>query len=531
MRGAYTPEVPGTSQTSGTATALERIARHRHAAEVMRARSVMFVACSLYLIVGAGLDVVMHRTIGHGSLGFVLGVRAIACAYHLMLLILLYRSPPPAPRLTGPMIDAIFPLTSLNLTVIATQMGGLTSPYVTGIFVILMVQALATPRPWQRGAPLAAATMLIWPAGMLTAAFVDDTVRAQLRDGVELAGFVTHVAVLLAGAIVITWGGHVIYSLRQSVFESRNLGRYKLTRRIGKGGMGEVWRAQDRALNRDVALKVLSPEHGKNPASIARFEREIQATAELNHPNVVRIHDWGVTDDGVWYYAMELLDGVDVATLVRRGGPLPPALVVHLGVQAARGLAEAHAHGVVHRDVKPANLFVSAAIDGALEEAKLLDFGVARLDGDDAGLTIAGAVIGTPGFIAPEVIAGAPGGVLADVYGLAATLYFALTGKTPRDAGIGTPPSALNPAIPADLDDALVRALDSDPGRRQRGADELGIELGATALAGTWQGGLPAERIAPAIETSGEARAVDSTIDADAPVTRSEGPVRVRAGG
>jgi serine/threonine-protein kinase len=521
--------MPGTAPLSGTATALDRIARHRHAAEVMRARSVILVACALYLVVGAGLDILAHPTLGHGSLAFSLGVRALAVAYHAALLVLLYRSPPPPASLTGPMIDAVFPLTSLDLAVIATQMGGITSPYVTGVFVILMVQALATPRPWQRGAPLAAATMLLWPAVMLTAAMIDDTVRAQLDDPVQVAGFATHVAVLLAAAIVITWGGHVIYSLRQSVFESRNLGRYKLTRRIGKGGMGEVWRAEDRALRRDVALKVLSPEQGKNPASIARFEREIQATAELNHPNVVRIHDWGVTDDGVWYYAMELLDGVDLASLVRRGGPLPPALVVHLGVQAARGLAEAHAHGVIHRDVKPANLVVTPGAPGELEEAKLLDFGVARLDGDDAGLTIAGAVIGTPGYIAPEVIAGAPGGVLADVYGLAATLFFALTGKTPRDAGAGVPPSALVAGIPVDLDDALIRALDADPGRRQRGADELGIELGASTLAGTWTGGLPADRIAPEIETSGEQPALDATVDAEAPVTRSEGPARAKA--
>jgi serine/threonine-protein kinase len=497
---------------------MERIARHRHAAEILRARSVLVVACALYLFLGVGLDLVMHPTIGHGALWFPVAVRLAASSYHAVLLALLFRSPLPAPSRTGPLIDAVFPITALSLTALSTQVGGLTSPYVSGMFVVLMVQALATPRPWRHGGPLAGVTMLIWPCGMLAATLFDPIVRGQLADPVERANFLTHSAVLAAAAIVCAWGGHVIWSLRQSVFESRNIGRYKLTRRIGKGGMGEVWRAHDRALGRDVALKILSPEHGKHPAAIARFEREIQATAELNHPNVVRIHDWGVTDDGVWYYAMEVLDGVDLATLVKRGGPLPPALVVHLGVEAARGLAEAHARGIVHRDVKPGNLLVVTGADG-LEHVKLLDFGVARLDGDDAGITLAGAIIGTPGFIAPEVISGAAGGVPADVYGLAATLFFALTGKPPRDAGPGTPPSALVAGIPADLDDAIVRALDADPARRQRGADELGIDLGATGLAGTWTGGLPADRLAPPGEP---AAALDATVDAVAPATRPE---------
>jgi len=290
--------------------------------------------------------------------------------------------------------------------------------------------------------------------------------------------------------------------------------------------MSRVWVAEDRRLNRKVVIKMLSPELAAG-VNIERFEREIQATADLNHPHVVRIHDWGVTDDGVWYYAMELLEGADLSTLVKRGGPLPPALVVHLGVQAARGLAEAHVRGIVHRDVKPGNLFVVAAASGGIEEAKLLDFGVARVDDDEAHLTHAGAVIGTPGFIAPEVIAGAPGGVPADVYGLAATLFYALTGKPPRDVGPGVPPSALVPGIPVELDDALLHALDADPARRPRGADELGIELGAGSLAGTWTTSLPAERLAAA-EPAAEV-ALDATLDA-APPTRGELPARARAG-
>ena len=164
-------------------------------------------------------------------------------------------------------------------------MGGLSSPYVSAVFVVLMVEGLATPQPWQRGALLASATAFLYPVGLLVATQVDDTLHAQLRDSHALFVFATYFAVtLLAGAIVVVWGGHVMWSLRQSVFESRKLGRYRLLRKIGHGGMGEVWRAEDRALRRDVALKILSPDHGRSPSRVARFEREIQATAAIAHP-------------------------------------------------------------------------------------------------------------------------------------------------------------------------------------------------------------------------------------------------------
>jgi serine/threonine-protein kinase len=331
---------------------------------------------------------------------------------------------------------------------------------------------------------------------------------------------VVEVAIIVAGGVMVAWGGHVVWSLRQSVFESRNIGRYRLVERIGKGGMGEVWRAHDRALRRQVALKILSPEHGRNPAAVARFEREIQATAEVAHPNVVRIHDWGVTDDGVWYYAMDLLAGVDLATLVKRSGPLPAALVAHLGAGVAAGLAEAHRRGVIHRDLKPANLFVIAP-DGEPLRIELLDFGIAYVDaGDD--LTQAGAVLGTPPFMAPEALAGVPGGVPADVYGLAATLYFALTGKSPRDTG-GAPASALVAGVPAALDDLLVRALDTAPSRRPRGADE--IEHALVRLGVAWTGSWRIDRT-PSLATAALAAGTgtdERAPDMSGPMTVDEG--------
>jgi len=505
---------PYSGSSGASAAAQERIARHQHAAEILRARSILVVACTLWLVVGGGLDVLTHHAIGSGSLAFVLAVRLATTAFHIAVVTPLFRSPLPAPRVASALVASVFPVSSFALMLIATHMGGLTSPYVTAVLVIIMVEAIAIPLPWQRGVVLASIATFVYPLGLLVGTLFVPALRAQLADTHMMFTFASFTAVLLAGAIVVVWGGHVMWSLRQSVFESRKLGRYRLLRRIGQGGMGEVWRAEDRALRRNVALKILSPELGRKPSRVARFEREIQVTASVTHPNVVRIHDWGVTDDGVWYYAMDLLEGSDLATVVKKCGPLPPALAIHLFAPAAGGLAEAHRHGIVHRDVKPGNMFVIAPEHEPLR-LELLDFGIAR-SGDDAELTQAGAVLGTPGFIAPEVLAGAPGGIPADIYSLAAALYYALAGKTPRDAQ-HVAISELVPAIPAALDDALVRALDSEPSRRHGSADEFAAALAAVNL--PWAGSFRLDRdhsVPPTLD--------DPPVNSEEPATHADAP-------
>jgi serine/threonine-protein kinase len=501
-----------------SATAQERIARHQHAGEVLRARSILVVACTLWVVVGVGLDLATHHAIGSGSLTFVLVVRFATSVFHFAVVSPLYRSPLPPPRVANALAASVFPVSSFSLMLMATHMGGLTSPYVTAVFVVQMGQAIASPGPWPRGAMLAAITTLVYPVGLIVATQFDAGMRAQMLDTHAMFVFGVYCAVLIAGAIVVVWGGHVMWSLRQSVFESRKLGRYRLLKRIGQGGMGEVWRAEDRALRRNVALKILSQEHGRKPSRVARFEREIQATASVTHPNIVRIHDWGVTDDGVWYYAMDLLEGVDLSTLVKRCGPLPPALAMHLFVPAAEGLAEAHRHGIVHRDIKPGNMFVISP-DREPLRLELLDFGIADV-GDDAELTQAGVVLGTPGFIAPEVMAGAPGGVPADIYGFAATVYYALTGTTPRDAK-NAPASELIAGIPLAVDDVLARALDSDPSRRFPDAGELAAALGAANL--TWTGSFVIDRD-HSLPPPGD----DPTVDPEEPPTHVDAPQAAR---
>jgi eukaryotic-like serine/threonine-protein kinase len=503
------------SGSVGSTAAQERISRHQAASEILRARSLLVVACSLWLVVGLGLDVFTHSILGTGSLAFVVIVRFATTAFHVAMIVPLFRAPLPSPKVAAFLIVSVFPVSAFSLMLMATHMGGLTSPYVTAVFVVLMGQAIASPGPWQRGVRWASLSAFSYPVGLLVATRFDPELAAQLSDTSALTTFVVFSAVLLAGAIVVVWGGHVMWSLRQSVFESRKLGRYRLLKRIGQGGMGEVWRAEDRALRRNVALKILSPEHGRKPSRVARFEREIQATAAITHPNVVRIHDWGVTDDGVWYYAMDLLEGLDLSTLVKRCGVLPPALAIQLFVPAASGLAEAHRHGIVHRDVKPGNMFVIAPEREPLR-IELLDFGIARI-GDEAELTLAGAVMGTPGFMAPEIIAGAPGNIRADIYSLAAAMYYALSGKSPRDTK-HAPVSSVASKIPLALDDVLARALDQEPSRRQVDADEFAAELLAVGL--TWNGSFAVDRdhsLPPPPDR-------DPTVDPEESATQADAP-------
>lgn len=467
--------------SSAVAAAQARIAYARWAADMHQVRLVGTLGAVLWLGVGLLMHWLVFPTIGHGSSTAALLAILAPVPFHGLTLWIASRDPLPPERIFVPIGALNLLVTGLALTFLATRAGGLTSPYHFVIVILLLTQVLALPRPWKEGAAVAIGTAGICPLGVLVLSRWDPLLRAQLDDPAAV-GYFRGVLFILGAAVVIrAWGGHVMWSLRQSAFETKSIGRYRLRKRIGKGGMGEVWRAQDKAIRRDVALKILSPEHGRSPTSIARFEREIEATASLAHPNIVHVHDWGVTHDGVWDYAMELLAGVDLATLVEKRGRLPVPLVVRLGAQAARAIGDAHRHGIVHRDLKPSNVFV-VAVDGKVDHAKVLDFGVARAGNADESMTQTGAVLGTPGYIAPEVLAGSPATPASDVWGLGATLFFALTGTKAKDAP-GHLASSFVEGIPAALDDILARALDATPARRPTTAVELADLLDATGLA------------------------------------------------
>jgi eukaryotic-like serine/threonine-protein kinase len=310
----------------------------------------------------------------------------------------------------------------------------------------------------------------------------------------------SNILFLAAGAVLAFYGSFVLNGLRAELHDAKKFGQYRLLKKIGAGGMGEVYMAEHQLLKRPCALKLIKPEAGANPTALARFEREVRSASRLSHPNTIAIYDYGHSEDGTFYYVMEYLPGMSLEELVRKAGPLPPGRVIFLLRQACAGLAEAHAIGLVHRDLKPANIFI-AHRGGETDVAKVLDFGLVKLtqDPEAPALTADLTVSGTPSYMAPEQATGNRDlDVRADVYAMGAVAYFALTGQPPfsgesafavmmahaRDQVI--PPSEINPGIPADLEAVVLKALEKKPDDRYPDARAMGRALLACEAASTW---------------------------------------------
>jgi len=282
----------------------------------------------------------------------------------------------------------------------------------------------------------------------------------------------------------------------------RRVGSYDLLERIGEGGMGEVWLARHESLRRLVAVKLIHPQTlSSESAAQARrqFEREAHATSTLRSPHTVALFDYGSTADGNVYYAMELLEGISLAALVSEFGPVPAERAVHLLVGLCESLAEAHDRGLVHRDVKPGNVF-TCVLGAKHDFVKVLDFGLARTlptlaPGSSPAIT--GTIAGSPAFMAPEAARGAfaPS---CDIYGVGCVAYWLLTGKfvfeapTPIDVILAhmqntpTPPSARGGAVPTELDRIVLACLEKEPTKRPATATELGALLEACPLETRW---------------------------------------------
>jgi serine/threonine-protein kinase len=303
----------------------------------------------------------------------------------------------------------------------------------------------------------------------------------------------------VAGTALATVASKVIYGLQEKVLEARQLGQYTLEAKIGQGGMGEVYRARHAMLRRPTAIKLLPGEHSE--LQLRRFEREVQLTASLTHPNIVSVFDFGRTPEGTFYYAMELLEGLNLETLVERYGPQHPGRVVEILVQVCSALNEAHAVGMIHRDIKPANIYLCKL--GTLDDVvKVLDFGLVRQENQDATLSQTGAqtLVGTPLYMAPETIQSPERiGSQADLYSLGATAYYLLTGSPPfRGASVlevcsqhlyerPEPPSErLGKELPAELETLVLACLAKDPGARPKSAAALAVELRAAAGIPSW---------------------------------------------
>ena len=286
----------------------------------------------------------------------------------------------------------------------------------------------------------------------------------------------------------------------ETAIEAQQIGQYKLERKLGSGGMGVVYKGHHAMLRRPTAIKMLDVDK-VNEGSMERFEREVQITSQLNHPNTVAIYDYGRTPEGVFYYAMEYLDGIDLQTLVERYGAQPVPRVIHILTQVCGSLYEAHSQGLVHRDIKPANLMLNRR-GGEPDVVKVLDFGLVKAldDQKQAGATQQGSLTGTPLYMSPESIQ-LPNSVDArsDIYAVGAVGYFLLTGAPVFEAdnvvdlcqkhvaAQPTPPSErIRTPIPTELESALLACLEKSRAKRPQTARELAVLISRCKEASQW---------------------------------------------
>ncbi len=375
-------------------------------------------------------------------------------------------------------------------------------PFTTWTTPIIIMFPLIIPSPPAKTLWVAVAAAATTPLGVAiyewTGVF-DVEVRAY-----------PHVSAGPAIAVAIAYfGSRVVYGMGLEVKRAREMGSYHLTELIGRGGMGEVWKAKHRLLARPAAIKLVHPEmlgvgdETVRLTALKRFEREAQTTASLRSPHTIELYDFGVTADNTFYYVMELLDGYNWETLVQRFGPLPPERAIYLLRQMCHSLAEAHDSDLIHRDIKPANAFV-CRYGRDCDFVKLLDFGLVKMQAEPGGadlrLTSGNFPGGTPSFMAPEqALDDRKVDGRTDIYAVGCVAYWLVTGKFVFEGDTAmqmitdhvhkppTPPSQrVEQEIPQPLEGVILACLEKDPNRRPHSVDALSEALGECETAAVW---------------------------------------------
>jgi serine/threonine-protein kinase len=370
------------------------------------------------------------------------------------------------------------------------------------VWVVLFTVVVPTS---PRRALLAALAAVSSVPGVVGSVIASGSTSFRIGPGEFFFGLVFPYLLVVGMAYV---GARVVYQLGTEVKRARELGSSRLEEKLGVGGMGAVWRARHRMLARPAAIKLIRPSStgdaraGVSEEAVRRFEREAQVIARLRSPHTVELFDFGMAADGAFYYVMELLDGLDADSLLRRFGPTPPERAIYLLGQVCHSLSEAQSCGLVHRDIKPANIFL-CRYGEEYDFVKVLDFGIVGAVRDSADTspvhTRENAIHGTPAFIAPEQAMGTEVDGRADIYATGCVAYWLLTGQFvfTADTPMGlllqhaqtppTPPSARTDLpIPTALDDLVLSCLAKDPARRPQSARELSLRLAEVEGASAW---------------------------------------------
>jgi tRNA A-37 threonylcarbamoyl transferase component Bud32 len=393
----------------------------------------------------------------------------------------------------------------------ATSMASMRQQSLMAWCILIFIYGILIPNTWTRAAIITLCTALI-PYLVIA---LQKSLSPEVYALLEADHATSALPLPVVAAVIATYASYVIATARREVFKARKFGQYRLMESIGVGGMGEVYKTEHLMLKRPCAIKLIKQSSQADLTAIKRFEKEVKTTARLTHWNTVEIYDYGHTDDGTFYYVMELLPGMSLEDLVERHGPLPPERAVYLLRQICAALPEAHHVGMIHRDIKPANIFASSR-GGQFDVAKLLDFGLVKEDTDASrDGTTSTSFCGTPLYMSPEqALSYDAVDARADIYSLGAVAYYLLTGETPfsggkvlellaahRNAEV-IPPSRLNSVVPTDLDQIILKCMAKKPSDRFQDADELrhafekcsaGNRWGAEDAA-TWWRSLPTTR-------------------------------------